>query len=532
MRLQTTYFGIFMLCCFLGSAQKVDYGSPFETEYQGYEPTILFEDERYLYGVDYNSPDILLQIFDKKKKSSKKRHIIPIPELKKVREKIIRFGFVGNKLVLFMEMDFYRDDRTKLYAYIIDAERGKIDDVITLVDKPYDRSSEKGYFQVKISRDTKSVVVNTATYYNDRDITDQLIMLLDENLESVEQREFNIRGKKIEVSTRTLIDNEGTIYFLAGDELVMLDPFNDFEEWREKIPAQDLAVNGVLKRLALNFRPDGNLVLTGFYETTDKEDQPDANLPRRDRKEGDTQIEGIKCLIFDPLNQEFISEKLTLFDQDFIDDFRFDDDKHDKHDGEINQDFSDIRFHFDNDGNSYLIAQPFFIQRTYDQNGSLTAEYYNYLELMVLGFDQDGGMLWGERVPLRQQYYWSGFLGFVFGSHGTTFITQPDAINGFFDYTSFIKGGQIIIAYNDMLLNRAGKNQDQELETYRKIKKGNPVVQEINLATGERKGSVLVKMAKPKMFLKPGLMHYSAMDDTFYYFLVYKKMMQLNSLKL
>ena len=514
------------------AAQNFDHGREFESEFQGYEPSILYEDEKHLYSVDYNSPDILLQIFDKRNNVAKKMHIIPIPELQKVRESISRFGFIGNKLVLFMEMDYYRDDRYKLVAYTIDPERGRIDDEITLMDKPYERSREKGYYQVKISRDHQSAVINTATYYDDRDITEQTIVLLDNKLEEVASREFTVRGKELEVSTRTLIDNEGTIYFLSDKELLMYDPYNDFEEWREAIPTNDLAPNGALVNPSLSFRPDGNLVISAFYRTTDAEDQPDANLSRSDRREGDTQIEGVKFLVFDPLNQEFVAEKLTMFDQKFIDDFRSDDDKHDRHDGEINQNFNDLKFHFDEQGNSYLVAQPYWVTRNYDQNGNLTAEYFHYDELMVLAFDANANMKWKERIPKRQMYYWSSMFGFINGSHGTTFFMGPDKIAGFFDYNSYVKDGKLFVFYNDMLVNRAGKRQDQELETYRKIKKGNPVIQEIDLKTGKRSGKVVTKMAREKMFVKPKLLMYSEMEDTFYYFLAYKKRMQLNSFKL
>ncbi|MGB0978679.1 MAG: hypothetical protein ACPGVV_04750 [Croceimicrobium sp.] len=532
MRLNITYLGVFLISCFFGIAQKIDFGKSFETEYQGYEPTILFEDEKYLYGVDYNSPDIILQVFDKRKKSTKKHHVIPIPELKKVRESISRFGFIGNKLVLFMEMDYYRENRSKLVAYTIDPERGRIDNEIILMDKAYENSRYIGYYEVKISRDHQSAVINSATYYPERAITEQIIVLLDDELKEAAKRKFSLSGKGVEVRSNMLIDNDGAIYMLANGELIMYDPFNDFEEWREAIPINDLAVNGTLYNLGLSVRPDGNLVLSAFYFTVDTEDQPDANLPRRDRKEGDTQIEGVKFMVFDPINREFIAEKLNMFDQNFIDDFRNDDDKHDGHDGEINQNFNDLKFHFDEQGNCYLIAQPIWYERSYDRNGKLNGEFYHYEELMVLAFDANANLAWEERIPKRQMYYWGASMILNIGSHGTALITVPFNIPGFFDYYSYVKDGKLFVFYNDMLLNRAGKSQDQELETYRKIKKGNPVVQEINLANGERKGSVVPNLARPKMYLKPGLMHYSAKDDTFYYFLVYKKMMQLNSFKL
>ena len=508
-------------------AQKVDYGRPFEIESRGFGPDVRFEDDRQIYAINYYSPDILIKIYDKKKLNLKKDFFVEIPELSKVRESIERIGFVGDKLVLFMELDYYKDDMFKPVAYIIDPEKGRIEDQMLIMEKPYDRSREKGYYQVKISENRKNVVVNTATYYDDRNVTEQTLLLLDENLKEVTRREFSEIGEDLEVSTRTLIDNEGTIYYLHDNELVMLDPFNEFEEWREKLPLQDLAVNGVLKRVRLATQPGGNLIITGFYETTDAEDQDDANKSRQDRREGDKQIEGVKCFIFDPLNQEFVAEKLTLFDQDFLDIFRDDDDKHDRHDGEINQDFNDIRLHFDEAGNTYLIGQPYWVHRSYDQNGNVTAEYFNMEELIVLAFDTDAELIWKDRIPKYQTYYWSGFFGFVNGSHGTTFFVKPDGIIDFFDFKSFITDGKLVLVYNDMLINRAGKDQNQELEVYKKVKKGNPVVQEIDLKTGRRDGKVVPKLAKEKMYLKPNLIYYSEMDQKFYYFLAYKKMMQL-----
>jgi hypothetical protein len=314
---------------------------------------------------------------------------------------------------------------------------------------------------------------------------------------------------------------------------VMLDPFNDFEEWRETLPTDQLATNGALPSLQMDLNSQGNIIVTSFYRTTDAEDQDDANLSRQDRKEGDTQIDGVQFFSFDPLNQELVASKLTLFDKEIKDVFRWDDDKHDGHDGEINRDFSMMYLEFDNYGNSYLIGQPFYIERSYDDRGNLVGEYYNYLDLMVIGFDADGNVKWNERLPMLQQYYWANrLLGFIATSRGLSWFQRPERVEYYFDFNSYIINDELILVYNDLPINRAGKMQDQELEEYDKIKKGVPVIQQFNLETGQRTGRLLPKMTQPKKYLKPNLMYWSDMDQQFYYFLCFKKLEQLNSLSL
>lgn len=515
-------------------AQKAESGALKEVDHQGYFPQVQLEDEDNLYTVDYYGGEIFVETYNKRQLRSTQSRVIELPEFRRTREKANRIGRVGDMIVLFMDLDDYRNDSFKLAAFIIDPRLGRIVESKNLMSIEYDRSREKGFYNVSFSRDHQSFVVNTATYFDDRDMTDQAIVLYDADLKEVVRRDYTMAGSNLGINAYTYMDNEGTVYFLQKNDLVMLDSYNDFEEYRETLPSEDLAINGSLINVTMGINKKQNLVITGYYQTEDTEDQDDANKPRGDRKEGDKQIEGIKCYVFNPLNQEFISQKLNLFDQKFIDEFRDEDDRKDGYVGEINGNFGHNRLHFTKDGKTYLIGQQRSYRYIYDGDGNIVGYHHYYEDILVTAFDESSELLWQERIPLYQNYYWAnGFLGiWTSTSAGTIWFGGAYGTQDYFSFESQIVDDQLILVYNDVPENRASKSAKRDPERFRKLKNSKPVIQKINLANGQRKGSVESRLNQPKMYIKPGLMYYSKMDERYYYFLCYRKKIQLNALDL
>ncbi len=514
------------------SAQKAEFGKIWEQDVHGYSPRVQFEDERFLYTTDYYEELIILEKFNKERLRPDSKQEVELPEWDDTEVDLLRYNFIDDRFIVFLKLDNDDLGRVKLLAMELDFETGKYGESYELGEYQYEWSARDIYFDVNFTPNDKGVLVNSIVYNSETENTLQDLTFYDTNFEEVANREYLISGKNIEVSTRSIVDDEGSLYFIRDNDLVMLDPFNDYEEYAEALPMEDLALNGGLKNWAVSFKPNGNLIFTAMYQTTDSKEQPDANLSRQDRSEGDTQIEGIKYFEYDPLNQEFTEQKLSMFDQEFIDVFRLEDDKYDKHDGEINQDFSYARFLFDDDGNLYLLAQPRHTTISRGQNGVVTGKQTKFEEIMAISFNESGEIRWAERVPMLQEHYWSRFLfGFNFNSEATTWFGFPRASLGYFGFDAAIQGDELHIVYNDEPVNRGGKNQDQFLESLTKLKDGQPVLQTINIKNGKRKAKVLPKLAKPKMYMKPSLMYYSEDDQMFYYFLARKKMLQFCSLK-
>jgi hypothetical protein len=75
--------------------------------------------------------------------------------------------------------------------------------------------------------------------------------------------------------------------------------------------------------------------------------------------------------------------------------------------------------------------------------------------------------------------------------------------------------------------NRAGNSYVHDLKTFKKFKKGVPIVQTIDLKRGSRKGTITNSLVKPKFWLKPGGMYHSKIDGDVYYFITYKRKMHM-----
>ncbi len=527
MRFLTLFTVLSLLTTTKTQAQNVEYGQVWKADFHGYSPKILHENDNYLYSCEYFGDKLYLEVFDKQKLQSDKKHIIEMPEWEKTSVELMVYSFIGDQLVLFLDLNKRRENKSVLLAVFIDEDQGNIKDQIEISSYDYSRTSHNIYYSIDLAPDRNSFVLNTIVYDEDKENTVQTIVKFNSDFEEEHRREFFFNGDKIEVSTNSLIDNDGTLYFIRGNTLVSMDPFNEFEEYSEVIPTDDLAVNGSLVNWALDINPKGDLVLTALYQTTDTEDQRDANKRRSDRKEGDTQIEGAKYFEYDPLNQEFVASKLTLFDQDFIDIFRSDDDKEDQHVGEINQDFSHVKLLFDDNNNAYMIGQARRDVYIYNQNGGVSSYQAYYDELMILAFSEDGSIKWQERIPIRGLYFWSQGLFYTWASsEGMTFFSFPFKSQYYYGYSATIVDEELQIIYNDDPVNRAGKMQDQELDKLKRLKNSQPVVQRLNVATGERIGYIENKLTKPELYIKPRLVYYSEMDKKYYYFITRKKMIQ------
>lgn len=528
------HYTFLLLFALIGlQAQEVKYGPAWKADFNGRSPYVIHEDDRSLYTAEVYDDEIYLQIFDKGRLSPNQQLILELEELYDLYDldyELNTYAYFGGKMLVFLDVDQRKMDRARLMVAEFDLNNGRVLDTLEISSHQYNYSAEYVSHEIRFTPDESGFLLNTIVYDEGKETTEQLIQFFNDKLEVEASREYLFNGEGDKLPGPSIIDNEGTIYFFRSGELVMMDPFNDYEEFGEPIPTEDLAVNASLVNWAVDFNPRGNVVLTSLYLTTDAEDQPDANLPRRDRLQGDTQIEGVKYFEYDPVNQEFVADRLTLFDQSFIDDFRYDDDKFDKHDGEINQNFSYIELLFDEDNNAYMLGQPRRKVITRFNGGTSISKYYN--EVMVLSFNPEGELRWNLRVPIRAEYFWgSGSFGSS-SPDGVYFWSSPRNVDQHFGFYADVRDGKLQILYNDDPINRAGKSQDQELKNFRMLKKGHPVIQTIDLATGNRKGDQERKLAKPKMYMKPQLMYYSEMDDTYYYFLARKKMIQLCSVEL
>ncbi len=522
---------IFSLCLLFVTAkgqEKSDFGPLMEID-RGYLPTIVGESEKELYGIHYEDETIFVETFDKKRLRSLGKRAVEMVELRGVTEELELLTYLNDEVVFFTSLFNYRDDKFDLIAQKVDPKTGKITDKVTLFEKPIDKRRHKGSYDVYLSKNRKRVLVRTYTYYKETDQTIENLLLFDDKLDLITEREYTEKGNEVNLSSSLLVDDEGSIYFIQSGAVVILDAFNDFEEWREDLPTDNLTVGSSYNKITITLNKDLDPVITAYYVTKDLEDQDrkKVNKSRANRKEGDTQVEGVIFIKINSLDKELEVAKHTEFDDDFIKLFKTEEDIKRNYDPEIENAFSSNRIYSLDNGETLLIGEVVYRLVSQDQNGSVTSISYFYQDMIMVHFSASGDILWKDRLPKRQRYYWTkAILGYG-GSAGYSFLLFPDGVQQYFYERAIKVGDKVYLTYNDMPENRAGNSYTHELKEFRKFKKGVPVVQTIDLASGSRNGEIVRSLVKPKFWLKPRSMYASKLSDDVYYFITYKKKMHL-----
>jgi hypothetical protein len=513
----------------LFAQSKADFGPLIEIEDRGYLPKIVGESKDELYGIDYQYETIFLETFNKTSLASKMRKEIEIEELKRVTEKLVRITYINGEIVYFTSLYDYRNDRFSLIAQTIDPSKGEIISRKELFDKPVDKGRHRGAYFIYVSKNRKRLLMRTKTYYKDKDRSIENLVLFNDKLELITEREYSVKGNNVNTSSDLLVDDEGSIYFFQNGEIVILDAFNDFEEWREELPSDNLILGSFYSQVTISLNNDLDPVITAFYVTKDLEDQDrkEVNKSRSNRKEGDTQVEGIVFFKINSLDKELEVVKQTSFEADFVDLFKSEDDIYNNYDPEIENVFRLNRIFNLENGEVFLAAEVYQRYVSQDQNGSVIGVRYMYNDMMLIHFSSDGTILWKDRLPKMQMYYWGkSILGYG-GSSGYSFLNFPKGVDEYFFDKLIVKDKKVFIIYNDMPENRAGNSYTQELEVFKKFKKGVPVVQTIDLEEERRNGEMVPNLTKMKFWLKPNSIYESKLNDDVFYFVTYKKKMHL-----
>jgi hypothetical protein len=523
----------FFLCIYAvysaTAQEKPDFGPMMEID-RGYLPTIVGEDNDELYGIHYEDETIFVETFNKKKLKSKGKKAVEMVELRGVTEELEGLTFLSGEVVFFTSLFNYRDDKFDLIAQTVDPKTGRITDKITLFEKPIDKRRHKGTYDVYLSKNRKRILVRTYTYYKETDQTIENLLLFDDKLELITEREYTEKGNQVNLSSSLVVDDEGSIYFIQNGSVVLLDAFNNFEEWREELPTDNLTVGSSYNQITISLNQDLDPVITAYYVTKDLEDldRKNVNKSRANRKEDDTQVEGVMFIKINSLDKELEVAKHTEFEKDFIDLFKTKDDLKRNYDAEIENKFSSNRIYSLDNGETLLIGEVVYRIVSRDaQTGAVQGISHFYQDMIMVHFSSEGEVLWKDRLPKMQRYYWGRSLLGYGGSAGYSFLVFPEGVQQYFYEKAIKVGDKVYLTYNDMPENRAGNSYVHELKEFRKFKKGVPVVQTIDLASGSRNGEVVRSLVKPKFWLKPRSMYASKLSDDVFYFITYKKKMHL-----
>ncbi len=520
---------LLLLLLFVGVnaiAQKPEWGRAIEAARKDYTPTIVGEDDSYIYTADMvKEKELLLEQYDKKNFRQKYSRNIPVPRQGRKRYDVEKISFFGDKFLVFASFYDRKSHQYELRVFAYSADRAKLEGDYPVLSYEVEKRRRKGDFAVHSSRNRETILIHYHTYFKETDNTVEEIKLYDRDLNELVAKSYLADGRVGARLSNIIIDDEGSIYFLRDNSVAILDATVDFEEWSEPIIVENMEFNGKLSEVYMTLNSSSDVVLVANYLTTDLE-KTDEKKRRRDRRKNDTQVEGVYFMRINGLTKETEVAQLSKFSQDYLDQFRSKRDVKKGRKSEMNNDYDSFKFFFKDDGGIVFAAEELDYYVITDGNGRVKGENYEYLDLVTYNFTPDGELLWANRIPKDQSFYWYNLDGYGIlntTSYGYTWFRIPYYAMGHFSYLAGLSEDKFYVVFNDHKKNMAVKNDFDKLKTMRKVKKAVPMVYEIDLETGIKTKRMDLAYNSGDTRFKPSVSYQASQTEPLYIFSMFKK---------
>lgn len=488
------FAGLFLTCIVLTQvsfAQKVAWGVLNHSSSSNYYPSIIGEDSENIYTVASVKGDRYVEAYDKNRMKVKYSKLIEQPKIGKSKVVYEGLNLVDGKFILLAS---YFDKNTKestIYAYILDAETGKVTDKrVELFSFSVEKKRRKGNFYVYLSQDRTKMLLNHYAYYKKEKKYRDSYKLIDSDLNTiVERTDVFEKGERDYRTSAYLIDNDGSLYFAkryynGSDYIVSYDANRDYEKWEEKIDLGKLGMGAddKITDIIFSINAKNELVVSGYYS-----------------KEGND-LNGTFFMRIDNASKEVVVSKISEFDEKFKDEFLTTRQKAKGKEKEVNNVFKSIRIVDKNDGGIVLVGEQYY-RYVYDNGES---ELYG--DLVVLNISADGELLWANRIPKKQVYsYDTSLYPIVYGSWGVSLFTWPTRITEFYSYFVALNDNEVVIVFNDNPKNFTNPKTSGRSRSLKRVQKASSVIYTMNLQTGEKKGDLFLKAKDMSVFMKPSV---------------------------
>lgn len=456
------YLILFAVCPFIILAQNLKTGPVYEDAFYDYAPQILGAKDSLLFAADIDRNQIVIESYRKDDLSRKYHKVIETnASIQYPRVVLIKDLFYTNGyFVYFTAMTNFRFAVSELYMHRINALTGEEEPKETIIAQMLDLSDYQlgmplenwlGEYFISYSENGNRTAVVFSFINNANRKVYEYIMLFDENMQRIKEKEIIRESLAETIPPGILVDKEGNLYFLRGNDIVLLDYFNDYEEWAEPLSMEGVASNGQLQIGAVKFRNNGNLVLAVEHLTTDIEDT-DENKERENRKAGDTQIEGMGYMEINTLYQELKHSKLLPLDSSLLEELQTFEHKEKGWEAEMNDEYTyEWKFLPEQ---TILIGEAGF-------DGTAFQDYFN--QLVVFCYSKEGDLQWTKVIHKKQQ--------------------SKEAYTS--SYASFFDSEYLYLLYNDDPDNYLNNIPKAEIDKWKEKSDNVPVLARLDLKTGE-----------------------------------------------
>ncbi len=519
----------YLFCCLslilsisIQAQTEVNSSKVFEAEDDGFSPKIIHEDETKIYSANVAHNLIRVLVYNKSDLTVSQQFDVKVRLVNKVKYALLDLTWFNGKITAFIQ-----EDRTSgatrfgVNAYPIDLQRKRLGKPIPLYSKPYEKFSERG--RIKVDCIDDKVIIQNATYNQDKDHTDKVLAVYDQNFKELFVYNYQMKLELEDLYTVPAFDKEGNVYLQNNRQLVII-PKGDPNQAKE-IPLPMVKEERLIPfSYQLASMPDGRIALTAFYQQEDEDEDIYADLERISEFYEDIATEGLLYYVFDPATQAFMVQRRHKFEQTFVDRFLESSDI-----GElprIPQVFTNIKLNFNEAGACYLLGERLIYRPIYSTDlmtlGEQMGETFEMEDLIILKLKANGDMDWQEYVPKMQRYMWSDGNSLVTATSTERELSQKPL--GEYDYFSFYaRFGEdgLDLIYNDYPENEQGRVSYEDVEVYKDPDEGGPVFLQFDNNTGavKRREYWEELVIENDLYFKTQNMFYSEMEKVYYGFL-------------
>ncbi|WMJ71942.1 hypothetical protein RCC89_01960 [Cytophagaceae bacterium ABcell3] len=484
-----------------------------------YDPIILGEDDDAIYVLaSFALGSYKLEAYDKNN-SNLRMYSVPVQHDKigKNKVEVEKVSLLKDELLVFYS---YFDKETKLYnlfAKPVNKKTGEFKDVrADIASIEVEKKRRKGDFTMALSDDRSKLFIYHVAYSKAYKMDMRKYMLLDNDLNILFEKELD-EGEFM--PRNYIVDNDGSIYYLKYSDMDLYvgsyDANRDYENWEEKIVFENsFGESHFLHNLQVNITKDNNMTVTGLVtvgepgrKTKVKTNGIRFALESATNK-GD--LKGSVFISMDRESKELHTAKFNPFSEELFEQFRTNKDVKKGKKGDMGKSYAGERVINKDDGSVLMIVEQYSAMNYTDRHGNVNGRYVEFGDLVIMNFDNEGDMVWANRLPKRQYFFWQDMSGaFIASSRGLRFIFRPlewkttrhfSAATGLFD-------DKLVVLYNDMLKNVNERTMHDKQKRFKKPRKAVTVKYEFDLETGERKKSLYPDYLVSQTYLCP-LDHY------------------------
>jgi hypothetical protein len=383
---------------------------------------------------------------------------LDIPEIKGKELKFVSASQIGEKTYFFSQNFDKKKQVMSLYASDLDVKKGKFNqhvEAMTIKDDKYNIFTRP--FQIIKSIDSSKIMM-VATYpTRNKDKARIAVLVTDNNLNEIWKKDivFDQLDKNFTV-LNYLVDKDGNVHITASIRMdndekrakgakgrYYVAIYSYFHETGELKNYEIGFTNEIILSANIELNHNNELIGTGFYG---------------DKKVFDAGMKGFFYFRIDTKTKEVVARNLSPFDKKFLGELMS---KNRAEKGKGIYNYLVRKTYARPDGGMTVVAEYYFYDEMYDQNGNLVAITWIYGNVLVYNIDKDGKMIAVSILKKNQMAQWrNSAINQLMGLAGISIYPGGNEVP-YYGIGSMMKDGMLYLIYNENPKNaerlKAGK---------------------------------------------------------------------------